>query len=395
MQNYLNPANILLPKKDFQKWSVIACDQYTSEPEYWAETEKEVGDTPSSLRIILPEVYLSADNSKKIAEINQNMRSYIENGVLEEFPNTLVLTVRTQKDGKKRTGIVGLIDLEDYSYAKGADTLIRATEETVIERIPPRVEIRKDAPLEIPHIMLLIDDNDRTVIEPIAKIKDSLTSLYDFTLMQNGGKIKGYKLSDEAVKNVNSALDILKNKGNGLLFAVGDGNHSLATAKECYVNQGGSRYALVEVVNIHDTSLEFEPIYRAVFGCDPQKLINAFVDYMGGEYEGADAHKYTCTFGDTQREIKVQKRAQLAVADLQRFLDGYIKENPQINVDYIHGIDNTRRLSQKENTVGFLFEGMGKSDLFPAVFNDGSLPRKTFSMGSADDKRFYLEARKL
>lgn len=395
MQKYLYPANIMLPKKDFTKWSVIACDQYTSEPEYWEETKKTVGDTPSALGIVLPEVYLAKDNSERIAKINENMKAYKEQGVFNVFPDTLVLTIRTLNNGRVRTGIVGLIDLEDYSYEKGADTLTRATEATVVDRIPPRVEIRKDATLEIPHIMLLIDDPEATVIEPLAKECDGFQKLYDFNLMQNAGKIKGYKIPENKTEEINICLDKLKIQGDGLLFAVGDGNHSLATAKECYKNHGGSRYALVEVVNIHDTSLEFEPIYRAVFGVEPEKIIADFVKAMGGEYEGDGSHEYTCVFGDAEKTIKVKAKSTLAVADLQSFLDDYIKSNPDIEVDYIHGVANTKKIAKRENTVGFIFSGMGKADLFPAVSKDGSLPRKTFSMGLADDKRFYLEAREI
>ncbi len=395
MQKYLFPANIMLPKKDFTKWSVIACDQYTSEPEYWEETKKTVGDTPSALGIVLPEVYLAKDNSERIAKINENMKAYKEQGVFNVFPDTLVLTIRTLNNGRVRTGIVGLIDLEDYSYEKGADTLTRATEATVVERIPPRVEIRKDATLEIPHIMLLIDDPERTVIEPLAKECNGFQKLYDFNLMQNAGKIKGYKIPENRVDEINSSLEKLKIQGDGLLFAVGDGNHSLATAKECYKNHNGSRYALVEVVNIHDKSLEFEPIYRAVFGVEPEKLVSEFVEAMGGEYNGDGAHEYTCVFGNEEKVISVKAKSTLAVADLQSFLDDYIKNNPNIEVDYIHGIENTKKIAKRENTVGFIFSGMGKADLFPAVSKDGSLPRKTFSMGLADDKRFYLEAREI
>ncbi len=390
MQKYLTPANIMLPKKDFHKWSVIACDQYTSEPEYWAETERQTGDGPSALNIVLPEVYLQGDNSARIAKINDNMKAYVKNGVFETFDDTLVLTVRTLKDGKVRTGIVGLIDLEDYSYEKGADTLTRATEATVVERIPPRVKIRKDATLEIPHVMLLINDPERTVIEPLASNAEDFQKLYDFTLMQNAGEIKGYKIPDCKVEEVNRKLDGLKTANNGLLYAVGDGNHSLATARECYKNHGGSRYALVEVVNIHDNSLEFEPIYRTVFGVDPEMVINEFVNAMGGEYKGEDCHEYTCVFGGNKKKIKVKAKSKLAVADLQNFLDSYGAE-----VDYIHGIENTEKIAKRENTVGFIFSGMEKADLFPAVAQDGSLPRKTFSMGCADDKRFYLEAREI
>ncbi len=391
MQNFLKPANILLPKKDFSKWSVIACDQYTSEPEYWQETEKNVGNAPSALRIILPEVYLSDDDSEKIKKINSTMEEYLSEDVFDRFADTLVLTVRTLKDGKKRTGIVGLIDLEDYSYEKGADTLIRATEETVVERIPPRVAIRKDAPLELPHVMLLIDDESGSVIEETLKLKADYDKLYDFSLMQNGGKIEGYKIPYGQVEKINMALGDLANKGNGLLFAVGDGNHSLATAKECYKNHGGSRYALVEVVNIHDTSLEFEPIYRLVFGVEPKSFIEEFKKTLG---EGV-GRSYTLCYGETEQTVTLNAKAKLAVADLQKFLDEYVSSHPGVKIDYIHGIENTKKLASKENCVGFLFDGMGKSDLFPAVFADGSLPRKTFSMGCADDKRFYLEARKI
>ncbi len=384
-----------MPKSNFEKWAVIACDQYTSEPEYWAETESIVGNTPSALGIVLPEVYLTDDNSKKIAQINKNMSLYKESGVFNKLENTLVLTRRTLKDGKVRTGIVGLIDLEDYSYEKGADTLIRATEATVVERIPPRVEIRKDASLEIPHVMLLINDPDRTVIEPLSDDRANFEKLYDFTLIQNAGKIEGYKIPDISIGVINEKLEQLKNANDGLLFAVGDGNHSLATAKECYKNHGGSRYALVEIVNIHDSSLEFEPIYRVAFGVEPQKLINEFVEKMGGKYKGNDAHKFVCVYEGLKKEISIKKKSKLAVADLQNFLDEYIKCNNSVKIDYIHGIENTEKLALKPQTVGFIFEGMGKSDLFPAVSSDGSLPRKTFSMGCADDKRFYLEAREI
>ena len=395
MEKFLSPADILLAKTDLTKWSVIACDQFTSEPEYWAETEKTVGDNPSALKIVLPEVYLSDDNSQRINEINRNMKEYLENGVFETLQNTMILTLRTLKNGAVRKGIVGLIDLEDYSYEKGSDALIRATEATVVERIPPRVEIRKDAILEMPHVMLLINDPKKTVVEPLALNVEDYEKLYDFTLMQNAGSVKGYKIPDETVAEINRALETLKNENDGLLFAVGDGNHSLATAKECYKNHNGSRYALVEVVNIHDSSLEFEPIYRTVFGADPNALINAFVEAMGGEYEGADAHNYTCVFGDTETKLSLKAKSHLAVADLQIFLDEYIKANPQVKVDYIHGVENTKKVAIRENGVGFIFDGMEKSDLFPAVSADGSLPRKTFSMGCADDKRFYLEARKI
>ena len=285
--------------------------------------------------------------------------------------------------------------MEDYSYVKGADTFIRATEQTVLDRIPPRVNIRKDASIELPHIMLLIDDPKRTVIEPLSEKTNDFNCLYDFELMQNAGSIKGYALDENAVSNVQNALsDLADNSADGLLFAVGDGNHSLASAKECYVKGFGPRYALAEVVNIHDASLEFEPIYRVLFGVNPEKIIADFVDALGGIYEGEDAQEFICTFGDNRKTISVKPTGKLCVATLQTFLDDYIK-NTDIKIDYIHGENSVFELSKKENTLGFLFSGMEKSELFVAVSQDGSLPRKTFSMGCADDKRFYLEGRRI
>lgn len=398
MNNYFLPANILLPKKDFEKWAVVACDQYTSEPEYWKEVCETVGDAPSALNIILPEVYLSADNSERINKINENMENYLKNGVFCEVENTFVYVEREVTGGKTRKGIVGLIDLENYSYQKGSKALIRATEATVIERIPPRVAIRKDAKLEMPHVMLLIDDRKQTVIEPLAEKIDGFTKLYDFDLMQQSGHIKGYAVDNNTAQKIQSSLSALvENTDDKLLFAVGDGNHSLATAKECYnINKTeSSRYALVEVVNIHDSSLEFEPIYRVVFGVEPQKFIDDFVNALGGEYKGSNAQKFTCVYGDTQKEISVKPTGKLCVATLQTYLDEYLQNNPNVTIDYIHGEDVVYSLSKADNTVGFIFSGMQKSELFDAIKQDGSLPRKTFSMGHASDKRFYIEARKI
>lgn len=391
------PADILLPKSDFESWSCIACDQYTSEPEYWQETARITAGKNSAFHIVLPEVYLTQDNSEKISKINENMNKYITEHIFNVFENSVFYIERTLKNGKIRKGLVGLIDLEDYSYVKGEKTTIRATEQTVLERIPPRVEIRKDAPLELPHVMLLIDDPNDTVIAPISRLSESLSKVYDFTLMQNAGHLKGYKLENEQIENLQNALETLKSASkDGLLFAVGDGNHSLATAKECYSKGSGSRYALAEIVNIHDCSLEFEPIYRIAFTDDPQKLLNAFIDYQGGIYKGQGAQSFTCIIGECKTEISVKPSGKLAVATLQNFLDKYISENPSVKIDYIHGIESTENLAKThKNSIAFIFNGMEKSELFPAVSADGSLPRKTFSMGCADDKRFYLEARKI
>ncbi len=389
------PADILLPKKDIERWAVIACDQYTSEPEYWEKAEEIVGDKPSALGIILPEVYLKEDNSAAIGEINANMQKYLDADVFEEYNDSIVYIERTQSDGKVRKGIIGKVDLQEYDYTGTVKTAaIRATEKTVAERIPPRVKIRENAPLEMPHVMLLIDDPDFTVIEPLSQ--SAQDKLYDFDLMLSGGHIVGYKLDENSKESTINALEELSKKCK-LLFCVGDGNHSLATAKECYMQNKNelSRYALVEVVNIHDSALEFEPIYRVAFNADPQALIDAFVEYCGGESIAEGAKNFECFYGDNTRKISVAPKHKLAVGALQSFLDEYVKENPQIVVDYIHGEESLKKLSAKENAVGFIFEGIEKSTLFPAVLADGSLPRKSFSMGHADDKRFYIEARKI
>ena len=360
-KNLFLPANILLPKREPEKWSVIACDQYTSEPDYWKRVEEFDGD------------------------------------VFNTYENTFVYVERRLANGKLRRGIVGLIDLENYSYESGSHALIRATEETVAERIPPRVEIRRGAPMEIPHIMLLIDDPERSVIEPLGKALESEETLYDFDLMQNAGHIKGRRASGKNAEEIQKRLNSLIEKDDDkLLFAVGDGNHSLAAAKECYrLNKTEStRYALAEVVNIYDDSLEFEPIYRLLFGVDPEEVINGFLSSLGGEYRGEDAQKFTCVYGEKEREISVKPTAKLAVGTLQTYLDGYLKQNRQASIDYIHGETSVRELSKAENTLGFIFDGMRKDELFEAVRQNGSLPRKTFSMGCADDKRFYLEGRK-
>lgn len=388
-------GNFLLPKSDFEKWSVIACDQYTSEPEYWNAVENTVGDMPSALNLILPEVYLQSDNSKRIEKINATMKAYLNDGIFNEVSNTFIYVERKITGGKIRKGIVGFIDLEEYSYEKNSSAVIRSTEATVKERIPPRVEIRKGAVLEMPHIMLLIDDPKNTVIEPLAEKSSDFTKLYDFDLMMNGGHIKGYDVGGNTVLQIQNSLSkLLKERKDNFLFAVGDGNHSLATAKECYNadKKNNSRYAMVEIVNIHDESLVFEPIYRVAFGVNPQTVINDFVTSHGGEYYGKDAQEFICIYGENELKISVKPTGKLAVATLQNWLDEYISQNSGITVDYIHGVDTVRKLASKPNTLGFVFEGMKKDELFDAIAHDGSLPRKTFSMGNAADKRFYIEA---
>ena len=393
---HFNPADILLPKKDFETWAVVACDQYTSEPDYWNDVEAIVGDKPSSLRVILPEIYLSDDNSERIAAINANMQSYLDGDVFDLHENSMIYVER-ESGSEIRRGIVGVIDLEDYDYRNGATSAIRATEATVLERIPPRVQIRKDAPLELPHILLLIDDPERTVIEPLAEEKEGFEKAYDFDLMKDGGHIEGRFLSDAAVKRVQDALEALvAGKDDGLLFAVGDGNHSLATAKECY-NQSKdplARYALVEVVNIHDESIEFEPIYRVLFNVDAEDFIEGFSAYTDMKGIGI-RHHFRCITPEADGELEVKSTAKLPVGTLQSFIDVYMKSHPEVRIDYIHGEEVVESLCEQKGTLGFIFDGMEKDELFPAIVADGSLPRKTFSMGHARDKRYYIEARKI
>lgn len=391
------PADVLLPKEDFESFSVIACDQYTSEPEYWQAVESFVGDKKSALNIILPEVYLSDNDDEKIELINKTMDEYLADGTFAEYKDSFVYLERTQPDGRVRHGLVGVIDLEDYDYEKNSSAMVRATEATILERIPPRVKIRQNAPLELPHIMLLIDDRDNKLLGSLKEKKDNFNKLYDFTLMQKGGSIKGWQVSDGLYEDIEKVFTELKESSKGLLFCVGDGNHSLATAKQCYKNNPTpeNRYALVEVVNIHDTALDFEPIYRTVFGVNPEALINTFVDYCGGEYKGENAQKFTCYYNGEVREVSVKGTTPIAVGTLQQFLDLYMTDNKGVTIDYIHGEDSLKKIANREDTVGFLYDGIKKDGLFEAVRLGGSLPRKAFSMGHADDKRFYLEARKI
>ena len=417
MNKCYNSADILLP--DFKKysperWSVVACDQFTSEPEYWKDVEMRVGDMPSTLHMILPEVYLE-ETEKRIDKINKCMLKY-ESEILVPYKDAMVYVKRTQSDGTVRHGIVMAIDLEAYDYKKGASSLIRATEATVIERIPPRVAIRRNASLELPHVMLLIDDPSDSVFASL-KASDKAEALYDFYLMLGGGHIKGSLLTNEEKSHVSEALDALASSeamrikyGDAtlapLLFAVGDGNHSLATAKATYEEvkeklgdaAAGhpARYALIEVVNIHDDALKFEPIYRIMTGVDPEDVLTSLSAYIESLDGVAEPQKIDYRYGQKTGSLIVDApKQQLAVGTLQIFIDEYIRSHKGAGVDYIHGEDSVRALAQKPNSIGFVFEGMSKSQLFKTVIFDGALPRKTFSMGHAVDKRYYLECRKI
>ena len=415
-----SPADILLPRDaDMTKWAVVACDQFTSQPEYWQAVEKTVGDAPSALRLILPEARLnSPEVEQEIAAINRTMKTYLEQKLFREFPDALFYIERTPSDGKIRRGLIGMVDLEQYDFTPGSGTLIRATEGTVLSRIPPRVRVRQDAPIELPHVMLLIDDPDRTVIEPLEAAADRMEALYDFDLQQGGGHLRGWKLTDDQMDHAAAALaglitpEAMERKygmkdAAPLLFAVGDGNHSLATAKQCWENlkktlpadrleNHPARFALVEVVNNHDDALRFEPIHRVLFGVEPEAVLKALLDFYPGAYEGAGSgHVIAWTMAGRTGSVTVpQPRMQLAVGTLQSFLDEYLKSHPG-EVDYIHGDDVADRLGAKPGSIAFKLPAMGKEQLFKTVMADGVLPRKTFSMGHAQDKRYYVEARKI
>ena len=383
-----------MPKKDIEKWAVIACDQYTSDAQYWKKVESTVGEAPSALNIILPEIYLD-ETEERVEKINSTMSEYLAGDVFDTYKDSMVYVERKLSGGKLRRGIVGMIDLEEYDYRAGSDALIRATEQTVAERIPPRVKIRRNAPLEIPHVMLFVNDPENKLLGSLSFKRNELFKAYDFWLMQNGGAIAGYIVKGEDCDKVNATLESLND--NGFLFAVGDGNHSLATAKECYkLNKNqASRYALVEIVNIYDEAIEFEPIYRVLFNCNKAHLLSEMKKQLVFTENSDNAHAFEMIDSMDSEMLYIKPTSKLPVGTLQSFLDDYIKNNPEVKIDYIHGIEDTKKLCRTENTVGFIFDGMKKSELFEAVSADGSLPRKTFSMGHADDKRFYIEARKL
>ncbi len=407
MKNIFVPADILLPQNiDWEKWSVVACDQYTSEPDYWEEAERIVGDAPSTLQLTLPEIYLeSADAEARIRKIGEAMEQMAPK--MKELKNAFILVERTLSDGRVRRGIVGMVDLAAYNYEKGAKSPVRATEGTVIERIPPRLRVREGASMELPHIMILMDDREKTVIEPLLTRRGE--KLYDFDLMQGGGHIVGYRVPEEDNARIREAITALgaqftarTGEKNPFTLAMGDGNHSLATAKAHYEKLKETlkpeeaavhpaRYALAEIVNLHDEALVFEPIHRVVFGVEPEKLLADFADFCR-QNEGQNApQEIPYYFEGGEGTIHIEKPVSpLAVGTLQQFLDAR-----GIKTDYIHGDEVVKKLGREPGNMGFLLPSMDKNALFDTVEADGVLPRKTFSMGQANDKRFYLEARKI
>ncbi len=432
--------DILLPKPgtDFSRWAVVACDQYTSEPEYWRSVEEFVGDAPSTLRLIYPEVYLGeAQADARIERIRETMRAYLETGhfaAMEGF----VYVERCTGPGVRK-GLVACLDLENYDFTKGSASLVRATEGTILSRIPPRVRIRQGAPLEVPHIMVLIDDPENTVLGPITAAKAGLEKLYDFDLMTGAGRLTGYRVGEGALENgAVEALSAMADPAHFarkygldpgtpvLLYAMGDGNHSLATAKTIWEKHkerasGGApaadsplRYALVELVNLHDPALVFEPIHRLVAEIAPGKnLIGDFEKHYRGRFryfecqtaaeimdlvgrQKSSPHRVGLVTPSGFGAIEVfDPDSNLPVGTLQNFLDVFIGEGGAREIDYIHGADSLIRLGSRPGAAGFYLPAMDKSELFKTVILDGALPRKTFSMGEAKDKRFYMEARRL
>lgn len=409
------PADILLPNVDsMEKWAVIACDQFSSQPEYWKETREYVKDAPSTLHMILPEAELGdGDEEEKIKKIHQNMNAYSEQGLFKEYKDSFIYIERTLQNGNVRKGLIGMVDLEAYSYEEGASSLVRATEKTVLERIPPRMRIREGATLEFPHVQILCDDVEKMLIEPIGNMKSELTKLYEFDLMKEGGHIAGWLVQGDVKDAFELRLHAyersLEDKytdvnGIPMTFAVGDGNHSLATAKACYeklkkespkknYSNHPARYALVELENIHSSALEFEPIHRILTGVDPEDILKKLAAECGTE-DVENAYRVEWCSGEESGTIYLEKKSPLAVGVLQPFLDSYLNAMGG-EIDYIHGDEVLKTLAKKEQSIGFILPAMEKSQLFIGVMEDGVLPRKTFSMGHACDKRYYLEGRRL
>lgn len=410
--NIFVTADILLPQdKYMDRWPVIACDQFTSDPAYWARVREFTKDAPSTMHLFLPEAELgSANEEEKIASIHDSMKRYLSSDVMRMLPNCYIYVERTLQNGMIRPGLIGAVDLEYYDYHENSTSLIHATEMTVVERIPPRQRIRREAVMELPHVMMLCDDDQMELIEPIRDIRDSLPKLYELDLMEGGGHIAGYLVTGEVAKAFDERLASYTTKlaekysdldGNKVLFAVGDGNHSLATAKSCYEEMKRSdpnrdwsnhpaRFALAELENIHDPSQKFEPIHRIIMQTNGEKLLKELqtICQPGG-------YPVTWIMGNQSGVLELDRSlGEIDVAVLQNFLDKWLEENPG-QIDYIHGEDEVAALATQENALGLLLQPMGKSQLFRGVIASGILPRKTFSMGHAREKRYYLEGRKI
>lgn len=433
----LKVPRILLPRKglDLTKWCVVACDQYTSQPQYWKDVKELVGDCPSTLNLIFPEVYLGDDkNNRQIIQgIKDKMFEFDRDRVLVPQHPGFVLIDRKTPLVESRKGLLVALDLELYSYQKGSQSLIRPTEKTIPDRLPPRIAIREQSPLELPHILVLIDDPDQTVIEPIVAQREKLDVLYDFELMKNSGHLKGWHVaSSDAVEGIASALRELAkperfqqrygaSADQGvILFPVGDGNHSLATAKSCWetlkrkgadINTHPARYALVELINVHDPGMTFEPIHRLVFDVDVAKAMASMksdfdakgwgpvriLDNVDSAPANTKGHCIQFCHKNGKGVIVVENPSLvLEVATLTAWLDPYLAATAGSSVDYVHGEEViAEKTAENTTTLAFMLPIMDKNDLVKTVVKEGVLPRKTFSMGAADEKRFYFECQRI
>ncbi len=423
----LRIPEIMLPREgcDYEKWAVVACDQYTSDPSYWAKAEEIAGAEPSTLRLMLPEYYLGKpDEEERICAIRETMKEYVDRGTLRKLPKGAILVRRTA-EGRSRLGLVICVDLDAFDYNAGATSLIRSTEKTIVERIPPRLKIRKGAILELPHILILIDDPDRTVIEPLEAVDGEV--VYDTDLMLGGGHIKGTFLEEGKMQGALEAMSSLYDKAKktygdskAMLMAMGDGNHSLATAKanweeikktvpEAEQEDHPARYALCEIENIHDEGIVFEPIHRVLFAeekADGETMVKETLEILRAQNRDAcllpagteaneDQFAIPVIFGGHEMVLLIDHpSSEIEVGALQNALDELISQKGY-RIDYIHGEDAVRSLASDSKNAGFLLPPMDKFRLFPAVARDGALPRKTFSMGEAVEKRYYIEARSL
>ncbi len=429
---------VLMPREGIalEKWAVVACDQFSSQPEYWEEVEKMCEDQESTLHIIFPEAYLGkVKDEDMIAKINRTMEKYLDEKILVDQGPGFIYIDRETPYVKSRRGLIISLDLECYKYEMGSKSLARSTEETDIHRLPPRVKIREKAPVELPHILLLIDDPKETVIEPLEEETGYYKPIYDFDLMMSGGHIKGFKIEEEkTILRIMEALENLISPGEQkdkykleeapFLFAVGDGNHSLASAKDHWENvkkglsedereNHPARFALVELMNLHDKGLEFEPIHRVIFNTAFDNFVKEFKEfYPESSYLSCKTKEEMLEKAkDLRKEglyhilpfvnkegyglfLVKNPKFNLEVGTLQIFLDKYLKENKQIHIDYIHGEAVLEELGSKENNLAFYLPSMDKKDLFKTVILDGVLPKKTFSMGEAEEKRYYLESKK-
>lgn len=397
----IKAPHILLPKKgtDMSAWAVIACDQFTSQLDYWEDVEKIVGDKVSTLRMMFPEAYLGkVDEAAFIKKTNETIEKYLTQNVLVDQGECFILVDRSTPVVKRRLGLMIAIDLEDYTYEKGVKSLIRASEATIVERIPPRLKIRENAAVELPHILFLFDDKNRAIIEDLYAKRDSFENVYDFDLMKDGGHITGYKISD--TKPIIAKFEeLLKKNNNGLLFIVGDGNHSLATAKAHWdkikVNldpkereNHPARYALVEALNIYDEGLIFEPIHRVVFNPESD-FVEGLIEVLKGENK---SYIYSTEFG--KREISIPKIGPECYKAVQTYIDSYLKNHPKTSVDYIHDEDQTIEVAKTNpGSVALIMPALTKGDIFDYIAKDEVLPRKAFSMGHAVEKRYYLESK--